>query len=133
MHTFRVWRMPKEDYRAKYPSGQASRVRLVVDGIDKTDGLLARSRAVWDHSEAFEFGYAGSGPAQLALALLLAAGATSEVASRNHQKVKFAFLARKVPLVGGKEEFTLTTDHLRVYLGGEALGDPELSQDGSAS
>ena len=50
----------------------------------------ARSQRVWNHSpDGFNWGYAGSGPAQLALALLLEAGLDNESASRLHQHFKF--------------------------------------------
>jgi hypothetical protein len=50
---------------------------------------------VWNHSpDGFEFGYGGSGPAQLALAILLAAGLSDDRAARLHQKFKWEFIAR---------------------------------------
>jgi len=49
-----------------------------------------RSQQVWNHSpDGFNWGYAGSGPAQLALAILLAAGCGDELAVRLHQRFKF--------------------------------------------
>jgi Family of unknown function (DUF6166) len=52
------------------------------------------SQKVWRHSpDGFEWGYGGSGPAQLALAILLAAGMPDDQAVRHHQAFKFAFLA----------------------------------------
>jgi Family of unknown function (DUF6166) len=54
----------------------------------------ARSQRVWNHSpDGFSWGYAGSGPAQLALAILLEAGCSRELAVRLHQRFKFAYLA----------------------------------------
>jgi len=46
------------------------------DGLVVMKGLDPRpSQAVWNHSpDGFEWGYSGSGPAQLALAILLDAG-----------------------------------------------------------
>jgi Family of unknown function (DUF6166) len=64
------------------------RLLVRVDGEVLTPG---RSHAVWNHSpDGFECGYAGSGPAQLALAILLAAGLPDERAGRLHQRFKFA-------------------------------------------
>lgn len=54
---------------------------------------LAPSLKVWNHSPTgFSWGYGGSGPAQLALAILLSE--TSEkVAVRYHQEFKWRFVA----------------------------------------
>lgn len=54
----------------------------------------ARSQHVWNHSPTgFESGYGGSGPAQLALAILLAAGLSNERACHLHQAFKWEFIA----------------------------------------
>jgi len=53
-----------------------------------------RSQRVWNHSpDWFSWGYGGSGPAQLSLALLLAAGLKDERAVRLHQPFKWTFIA----------------------------------------
>jgi hypothetical protein len=61
------------------------------------DGRLLtpmRSQAVWNHSpDGFNWGYGGSGPAQLALAILLAAGLDDQRAMRLHQRFKWAVIA----------------------------------------
>jgi len=47
------------------------------------------SRKVWDHSpDGFEWGYGGSGPAQLALALLLDVTGNADEAVLMHQRFK---------------------------------------------
>lgn len=46
------------------------------------------------HGEGFEFGFAGSGPAQLSLALLADALGDDERAARLHQDFKFRQVAR---------------------------------------
>jgi hypothetical protein len=60
------------------------------------DGTLlspARSQQLWNHSpDGFEWGYAGSGPAQLALAIVLEAGLDDATAVRLHQRFKAAFV-----------------------------------------
>lgn len=49
---------------------------------------------VWNHSpDGFSWGYHGSGPAQLALAILLAAGQSPLAASALHQHFKREFVA----------------------------------------
>ena len=58
------------------------RLHVMVDGRALAVG---RSLAVWNHSpDGFECGYAGSGPAQLALAILLAAGRSDARAGQLH-------------------------------------------------
>lgn len=53
-----------------------------------------RSLKVWNHSpDGFSWGYSGSGPAQLALALLLEHGLSDEEAIEHHQRFKFDFIA----------------------------------------
>jgi Family of unknown function (DUF6166) len=52
-----------------------------------------RSQALWNHSpDGFNWGYGGSGPAQLALAILLAAGLDDQRAMRLHQAFKWAVI-----------------------------------------
>jgi hypothetical protein len=64
---------------------------VLVDG-EPLD--LAASLKVWNHSPSgFAWGYAGSGPAQLALAILLRF-TDDETASRLHQRFKFDHVAR---------------------------------------
>ncbi len=55
---------------------------------------LKRSLKVWNHSPAgFEWGYGGSGPAQLALALLLDVTGDRSVALANYQDFKWQVVA----------------------------------------
>jgi hypothetical protein len=54
----------------------------------------APSQEVWNHSpDGFQWGYGGSGPAQLALALLLDVTGDRELSSRLHQSFKREFVA----------------------------------------
>lgn len=56
---------------------------------------LSPSLAVFNHSPSgFAWGYGGSGPAQLALALLLHAGVPDDLAARLHQDFKRDHVAR---------------------------------------
>jgi hypothetical protein len=53
----------------------------------------AHSQRVFNHSpDGFAWGYGGSGPAQLALAILLAAGLDEDQAVRLHQEFKWEFV-----------------------------------------
>ncbi|MFC5367181.1 DUF6166 domain-containing protein [Salinirubrum litoreum] len=60
-------RPPLTGYRGRY----AQRHAIVERLPDRTRLSPARSRTLQTHSRAFEWGYAGSGPSQLALAILL--------------------------------------------------------------
>lgn len=60
--------------------------------IDGKKLNIKPSQAVWCHSDEFNWGYGGSGPAQFALALLLKY-LPKEIASKYHQKLKFKFIA----------------------------------------
>lgn len=56
---------------------------------------IAPSLKLWNHSPTgFEWGYPGSGPAQLALALLNDATGNKTLAVEMHQKFKFAIVAK---------------------------------------
>lgn len=114
MSDYRVKRLTNDEYWIAYPNGGKSQVRVYRGSGDITDGLLARSLKVFNHSpDGFEFGYAGSGPAQLALALLLAAGASPKRAVEAHQEFKRRFISDKKC-----EEFLLTGEEIRRYLQG---------------
>src|SRR5947209_19175407 len=64
---------------------------------------------LWNHSPTgFEWGYGGSGPAQLALALLADHLADDDQAVRLHQSFKFAVVV-KLPNTG----WTLTSDQIK--------------------
>jgi hypothetical protein len=66
-------------------------------GVKIDDVVLSprRSQEVWNHSpDGFEWGYGGSGPAQLALAILLEAGLTPERAQHYALRFKWDHVAR---------------------------------------
>ena len=67
-------------------------------GEVKVDGEILDpkpSQAVYNHSpDGFAWGYDGSGPAQLALAILLHAGIKEKVALRYYQAFKRQFISR---------------------------------------
>ncbi len=57
----------------------------------------------WHSPAGFEWGCGGSGPAELALNILLAATGERDFAAEHHQAFKRAFVAR-IPFAGGKIE-----------------------------
>jgi len=80
-------------YRVERQTSGVSLNRIGENGVH-VPVTPAASLAVYSHSPTgFEFGYGGSGPAQLALAILLDAGFTPEWALRIHQDFKWEFVA----------------------------------------
>lgn len=68
------------------------------------------SQAVWNHSpDGFQWGYGGSGPAQLALALLLDA-TCEETARRHYQMFKWRVVAT------WKESWSITTQEIADWI-----------------
>jgi hypothetical protein len=68
----------------------------------------APSQRVWNHSpDGFNWGYGGSGPAQLALGILLSVGLDAERAVALHQQLKWDLVAR-LPQASFSIEFDLT-------------------------
>ena len=68
--------------------------RVYVREAGKTTHALALRLNLFNHSPTgFEWGYAGSGPAQLALALLADALADGTTAVALHQRYKFEVVA----------------------------------------
>ena len=77
--------------RTEYNRADHSEIK--VENVKVTFLDPAPSRALWDHSADFEWGYWGSGPAQLALALLFDATGDRRLSLRYHQAFKEAFIA----------------------------------------
>lgn len=76
--------------------------------VDGTILELEPSLKVYNHSpDGFSWGYAGSGPAQLALAILLRAGLSPHEAIHFHQDFKRQFI---VPLPRGAFKITIDVD-----------------------
>jgi hypothetical protein len=68
--------------------------------IDDRPLSPARSQRIWNHSpDGFNWGYGGSGPAQLALAILLACGVPKRRALALYQAFKWEVIA---PLEQGR-------------------------------
>lgn len=74
-----------------FHDGDFQSATVLVDGIRLDPG---QSLKVRNHSpDGFSWGYSGSGPAQLALAILLRAGVPPEVARLHYQDFKQKFIA----------------------------------------
>ena len=72
-------------------SRSLGRTQVFVDGKELKPHA---SQKVLNHSpDGFEWGYSGSGPAQLSLAILLHAGASKERAVEMHQNLKAQVIA----------------------------------------
>jgi len=92
-------------------------VVLIVEG--DSVALLDPRLDLWAHSPSgFCWGYMGSGPAQLALAML-AVVAGDEGAAKYYQRFKADVVARLA-----KKEWTLSFEYVRDWLIKEALGRP---------
>ncbi len=94
--------------------------RLQKEWHDVDGGVLdpAPSRAIYDHSpDGFSWGYGGSGPTQLAIGLLIQAGATRSEIEGDGFKVKFvADVVGRWPMKGDWEMSAETlAAFLRVY------------------
>ena len=84
--------------------------KVMPDG--PTEELNIRpSQKIRNHSSEFNWGYAGSGPAQLALALLLAVTGNPELAQAHYQNFKFSIVA------GWGEEWSISTQEILEWLG----------------
>jgi hypothetical protein len=66
-------------------------VEIIVNGEQLLPG---ESRKIRDHSNKFNYGYGGNGPAQLALALCLRFGLTEEEALKHYQNFKWEVIAK---------------------------------------
>lgn len=86
------------------------------DWLVRRDGQelsAQRSQAVWNHSpDGFAWGYGGSGPAQLALALLLEEGMPPDDAVRLHQRFKWDVIAQ-LPIDG---DWRVTGEEIRAWM-----------------
>jgi len=72
--------------------GKMNTRRVWVDGRELRPN---HSQQVYNHSpDGFSWGYGGSGPAQLALAILLCAGVPEDKAVEIHQDFKRDFVAQ---------------------------------------
>jgi hypothetical protein len=79
-----------------------------VDGVPA--GRLDLRLDLWKHSAEFEWSYGGSGPAQLALALLADATEKDCLAVSLHQDFKFRFVGR-LP----RDGFEMTADEIEKW------------------
>ena len=72
--------------------------RRAANGTAVVEGI--RQAWVWHSLTGFEWGYGGSGPADLALNILLAATGDRDFAAQHHQEFKWRFVAA-LPDEGG--------------------------------
>lgn len=95
-------------HRASVIKGNWDKKEVTIDGqiLD-----LAKSQKVWNHSpDGFSWSYMGSGPAQLALALLLEATDENE-SMRFHQGFKFDIIASL-----SSSDFEMPAEHVYEWL-----------------
>ncbi len=100
--------MPKTYHGAVELTRKGGHIVEVMEG-DARIRPLAPRLDLWNHSPSgFSWGYAGSGPAQLALALAADVLGDDARAVRIHQRLKFALLVR----LPGDQPFVLTEAEL---------------------
>lgn len=75
------------------------------------------------HSDGFEYGYGGSGPAQLALAILSHALGDDELASAHYQKFKFQVIAKLQESL-----WRITQQEVRTWIAAVLAARPEPSE-----
>lgn len=81
--------------------------------VTKDEDLLmpGPSQKIWNHSPTgFSWGYGGSGPAQLALAILLDVTGDEQLAVNYHQDFKWQFVA------AWKENWEITSEQVLEWL-----------------
>lgn len=76
-----------------------------------TELSIGPSQKLFNHSEEFCWGYAGSGPAQLALALLLRYTKDEKFAVNYHQEFKFDVIA-SLP----QKDFELDPERIKSWI-----------------
>ncbi len=87
--------------------------------VTKNDDLLmpGPSQKLWNHSPTgFSWGYGGSGPAQLALAILLDVTGDEGLAARNYQYFKWKYVA------GWGDTWEITAEQVLGWLNGNVDG-----------
>ena len=83
--------------------------RLMPDG-EPTELSISPSPKICDHSFEFNYGYSGSGPAQLSFALLLDATTDPDTALNYYQDFKWAFVS------GWGDDWSITRSEIRIWL-----------------
>ena len=79
---------------------------------DRAPVTVTRSQGIARHTDSFQWGYIGSGAAQLAVELMLEAGATDIEANEFQGRLRRELVA-KWPASGG---FSITVDELKAFL-----------------
>lgn len=105
-----------KSYIGTQTEGRVGPQTVVRHQGDGEDSILdpGWSQKVWNHSpDGFQWGYGGSGPAQLALAILLDVTGDEELSVRLHQDFK----RDKIAQFG--DSFVLTEGEIRAWLAGK--------------
>ena len=78
--------------RVIVPQGMGTRQEGIY--VEVNGQPLKTYHRIWRHSEGFEWGYQGSGPAQLAVALVMEVYGDEELVKIVHQEVKRQLVAK---------------------------------------
>lgn len=107
-----VWpqRHPATFYQGRRAPGEAGPAEVLVNDpeADQPEPLDPRHDLRNHSPDGFQWGYGGSGPAQLALALLCDALGDDKAAVRLYQRFKFGVIAQL-----GRDEWTMTASGIR--------------------
>jgi hypothetical protein len=95
-------------YRQPSDKGTVSPAQVTVHEDGQASRPLALRHDLRRHSEEFNWGYGGSGPAQLALALVADVLGDDEQAQDVYQRVKFKLVGHLPP-----DGWTITEEQLR--------------------
>jgi hypothetical protein len=94
--------------------------KIINDGcgsqlVTKDDNVLmpGPSQQLYNHSSDFNWGYGGSGPAQLALALLLDVTGDPDLSVKLHQHFKWQVVA------GWGDSWQITSDEVKKWVATE--------------
>ena len=105
--------------------GTVSPLKVTVSVYDKNRGCYVRggeldpkqSQELYNHSpDGFNWGYHGSGPAQLALALMLDATGDKKLSLRWHQSFKTQFVAT------WGDDWLIDDESIKMFLQGKEKG-----------
>ncbi len=90
--------------------------------VTKDDDILmpGPSRSIYNHSSEFNWGYGGSGPAQLALAILYDVTGDKELSVRLHQEFKWQVVA------GWGDKWEISSEEIEQWVKKNAPAHPTL-------
>lgn len=100
----------------RHSGGMGHQLVIKDDGVSTNILSPVPSQKLYNHSPGgFNWGYGGSGPAQLALALLYDVTGDKEVSLANYQEFKWQYVAR------WKDNWEITSEEILNWLKGAGV------------